>query len=163
MILGMSISTFTTLHVIISLIGIATGFIALFEMIANKPLGFWNTIFLWTTILTSVTGFFFPFNGVTPGIIVGIISCAILAVAAFALYAKHVAGPWRWTYVALAAVAQWFNVLVLITQSFQKIDSLKVLAPTQSEPPFQISQGVGLVIVGVLAILALRKFRPVAA
>jgi len=163
MILGLSLSTYTIIHVIISLIAIATGFIAVIEMIANKPLGIWNTVFLWTTIATSVTGFFFPFTGVTPGIIVGIISLVFLAVALYALYVQHLGGAWRWVYVVTAIIALWFNVFVLIVQSFQKISALKTLAPTQSEPPFQIAQGAALVLFVVLAILAVRKFRPVAA
>lgn len=163
MVFGISLSAYTTIHVIISLIAIAAGFIAVFEMIANKSLGIWNAIFLWTTIATSVTGFGFPFNGITPGIAVGIISLAILAVALFALYARHLAGPWRWLYVTSAIAALWFNVFVLIVQAFQKIASLKTLAPTQSEPPFQLAQGAALLAFVVLAILAVRKFRPMAA
>ena len=163
MVFGISLSAYTTIHVIISLIAIATGFIAVFQMIANKRLGIWTTIFLWTTIATSVTGFGFPITGITPGIVVGIISLVILAVALFALYSQHLAGPWRWIYVITAIVALWFNVFVLIVQAFQKIPSLKTLAPTQSEPPFQIAQGAALVLFVVLAILAVRKFRPIAA
>jgi hypothetical protein len=163
MILGMSLSTFTTLHVIISLIAIVTGFIAVIGMIGDRPLGVWNSIFLWTTVLTSVTGFFFPFTGVTPGIIVGIISMVLLAIAFFALYAKHLDVAWRWVYVVTAIVALWFNVFVGIVQSFQKISSLQALAPTQSEPPFQIAQGAALVLFVVLAIMAVRKFHPRAA
>ena len=163
MVFGISLSAYTTIHVIISLIAIAAGFIAVFEMIANKSLGIRNTIFLWTTIATSVTGFGFPITGVTPGIIVGIIWLVFLAVALFALYAQHLAGPWRWVYVITAIVALWFNVFVLIVQSFQKIAFLKALAPTQSEPPFQLAQGAALVLFVVLAILAVRQFRPIAA
>ena len=163
MVFGIGLSTYTTIHVIISLIAIAAGFIAAVEMIANKPLGIWNTIFLWTTIVTSVTGFGFPITGITPGIVVGIISLVILAVALFALYAQHLAGPWRWVYVITAIVALWFNVFVLIVQAFQKISSLKTLAPTQSESPFQLAQGAALLAFVALAILAVRKFRPIAA
>ena len=110
-----------------------------------------------------MTGFGFPDEHVTPGIIVGIISLVFLAVALFALYGQHLAGAWRWIYVVTAIIALWFNVFVLIVQSFQKIAFLKALAPTQSEPPFQIAQGVALVLFVVLAILAVRKFRPAAA
>jgi hypothetical protein len=158
-----SLSLYTTIHVIISLVAIVTGFVAVIEMIGNKPLGLWNSIFLWTTIATSVTGFGFPITGVTPGIVVGVISLVLLAVALFAFYAQHLAGPWRWVYVVTAIAALWFNVFVGIVQSFQKIASLKALAPTQSEPPFQIAQGAALVLLVVLAILAVRKFRPLPA
>ena len=163
MVLGMSLATFTLVHVLISLVGIAAGLIVIERLLRNRALGLSNTIFLVTTIATSVTGFLFPFKAFTPAHAVGIISLVILAVSLFALYAQHLAGPWRWVYVVTAIVAQWFNVFVLIVQSFQKIPSLKTLAPTQSEPPFQIAQGAALVLLVVLAILAVRKFRPVAA
>jgi hypothetical protein len=158
-----SLSLYTTIHVAISLIAIAAGFVAVIEMIGNKPLGLWNSIFLWTTIATSVTGFGFPITGVTPGIVVGVISLVLLAVALFAFYAQHLTGPWRRVYVVTAIAALWFNVFVGIVQSFQKIASLKALAPTQSEPPFQIAQGVALVLLIILAVLAVRKFRPLPA
>ena len=99
MILGLSLSTYTVIHVVISLIAIVTGFIAVIEMAAGGPLGGWNTIFLWTTIATSVTGFGFPNAGVTPGIVVGVISLVILAVALLALYGQRLTGAWRWIYV----------------------------------------------------------------
>ena len=158
-----SLSFYTIVHVIISLVAIVTGLIAAVDMTAGKPLGIWNTVFLWTTIATSVTGFGFPFGGITPGIVVGVISLAILAVALFALYGQHLAGPWRWVYVVSAIAALELNVFVLIVQSFQKIAFLQTLAPTQSEPPFQIVQGAALVLFVVLAVLAVRKFRPIAA
>ena len=161
MVLGfISLSLFTNIHVIISLIGIVAGFVALFEMIANKPLGFWNQTFLWTTISTSVTGFGFPFTGVTPGIVVGILSLIVLAVALLALYGRHLGGAWRWIYVLTATIALWFNVFVLVVQSFQKIGFLQALAPTQSEPPFMVAQGAALVLTAGLGALAVRKFHP---
>jgi hypothetical protein len=163
MMLGLSLSTFTIVHVIISLIAIVAGFIAVFGMLAGNRMAGWTAIFLGTTILTSVTGFGFPFDHVLPSHIVGAISLVFLAVAVFALYAKHLAGAWRWIYVVSAIIALWFNVFVLIVQSFMKISALKALAPTQSEPPFQIAQGAALVLFVVLAIFAVRKFRPVAA
>jgi hypothetical protein len=155
-----SLSIYTIVHTAISLIAIVAGFIALLGMIGGKPLGGWNAVFLWTTIATSVTGFGFPNDHFTPGIIIGIISLIVLAVALFALYGRHLAGPWRAIYIVSAAVALWFNVLVLIVQSFQKIAVLSALAPTQTEPPFQIAQGAALVLIVVMAIAALRKFRP---
>jgi hypothetical protein len=160
MVFGLSLSTFTTIHVIISLIAIVVGFIAVFGMLTGKRMAGWTAIFLITTILTSVTGFGFPFDHVLPSHIVGAMSLVFLAVAVFALYVKHLAGAWRWIYVVSAIVALWFNVFVLIAQSFQKISTLKALAPTQSEPPFLIAQGAALLLFVVLAILAVRKFRP---
>ena len=92
MVLGMSLATYTIVHVIISLIGIATGFIVLFGLLKGRLLGSWNTTFLITTVLTSVTGFFFPFTKVTPGIVLGVLSLIVLAIAIFALYVFHLNG-----------------------------------------------------------------------
>jgi hypothetical protein len=163
MVFGLSLSTFTTIHVIISLIAIVVGFITVFGMFTGNRMASWTAIFLFTTILTSVTGFGFPFDHVLPSHIVGAVSLVFLAVAVFALYVKHLAGAWRRIYVVSAIVALWFNVFVLIAQSFQKISALKALAPTQSEPPFLIAQGAALLLFVVLGIFAVRKFRPLTA
>src|SRR5580692_8024442 len=116
MIFGMT--PYTLFHVLLSLIGIFTGLIALFGMIAGKRLDTWNGLFLVTTALTSITGFFFPFHGVTPGLVVGIVSCIVLVPAFLARYAFALRGPWRATYVVTSVIALWFNVFVLIAQSF---------------------------------------------
>lgn len=160
MIAGLSIENFTTLHVAISLIGIVSGLIVLARMLRARSLPGWTALFLVTTILTSVTGFMFPINGLTPAIVVGLISIVILAIALMALYLKQLRGAWRWIYVVTALMALYFNVFVLIVQAFQKVPVLQKLAPTQSEPPFQIAQGVTLVAFLVLGTLAARKFRP---
>jgi uncharacterized membrane protein len=160
MIAGLSIENFTILHVAISLVGIVSGLIVLAGMLRARSLQGWTALFLVTTILTSVTGFMFPINGLTPAIIVGLISIVILAIALMALYLKQLRGAWRWIYVVTALMALYFNVFVLIVQAFQKVPVLQKLAPTQSEPPFQIAQGVTLVAFLVLGTLAARKFRP---
>ena len=100
MILGMSLSTYTILHVLISLIGIGTGFIVLFGLINGRLLSPWNGVFLVTTILTSLTGFAFPNTKVTPGIILGVLSLIVLAIALLALYGFHLKGAWRRTYAS---------------------------------------------------------------
>jgi hypothetical protein len=163
MVFGISLSAYTIIHVVISLIAIAAGFIAVFGMLQSQRMARWTAIFLWMTVLTSVTGFGFPFERFLPSHAVGAVSLIFLAVALYAVYVAHLQGAWRWIYVVSAVIALWFNVFVLIAQAFQKIASLKALAPTQSEPPFQIAQGAGLVLFIALAILAVRKFRPVAA
>ena len=163
MMLGLSLSTFTTIHVIISLIAIATGFVTVFGMLTGNRMARWTAIFLVMTVLTSVTGFGFPFDHFLPSHWVGVLSLVFLAVALFAVYVKHLAGAWRWIYVVSAIIVLWFNVFVLIVQSFMKISALKALAPTQSEPPFQIAQGAALVLFVILAIFAVRQFRPAAA
>ena len=160
MIAGLSIENFTILHVAISLIGIVSGLIVLFGMLGARRLPSWTALFLVTTILTSVTGFMFPINGLTPAIAVGVISIVILAIALMALYVKHLSGAWRWIYVTTALAALYFNVFVLIVQSFQKVPALQKLAPTQSEPPFLVTQGVVLVALLVLGTMAAQRFRP---
>jgi hypothetical protein len=162
MIIGLSIYNFTLLHVAITLVAIASGLIVLFGMLGAHRMPGWTALFLATTILTSVTGFMFPIQGFTPALGGGIISLVILAIALLALYGKHLAGAWRWIYVATAVTALWFNVFVLIVQTFQKISIFQTLAPTQSEPPFLIAQGVALAAFLVLGIMAALRFRPAA-
>jgi len=160
MILGMSTSTFTLVHVVLSLVGIFAGLVVVFGMFGSKKLDGWTALFLATTVLTSVTGFFFPFDKILPSHIVGIISLVVLALAILALYALHLAGPWRWIYVVSAVLALYLNVFVGVAQAFQKLPFLASLAPTQSEPPFLIAQAVVLVIFVGLGIAAVRAFHP---
>jgi hypothetical protein len=155
MILGMT--PFTLVHVLISLAGIISGFVVIDGFLKTKRLDGWNAFFLVMTILTSVTGFFFPRNGVTPGQIVGAISLVLLVVAVLARYPLHFSGAGRWLYVVTAVIAQYFNYAVLIIQSFQKVAPLKELAPTQSEPPFLIAQAIALVLFVLLGIFSLRN------
>lgn len=151
--------TFTQVHVAISLVAIASGLIVMFGLLARKRLDRWTALFLSTTVLTSVTGFFFPFHGLTPAITVGIISMLVLAVALFARYARHLTRAWRGIYVITAMLALYLNVFVLIVQSFQKVPFLKALAPTQTERPFLVTQVVVLVLFVVLSIVAAIRFR----
>jgi len=160
MVLGMSLETFTLAHVVLSLVGIASGLIVLFGMIGAKRLDGWTALFLATTVLTSVTGFFFPVAGFMPSHAVGIISLVVLAAALVALYVQRLAGSWRWIYVVGAVVALYLNVFVAVVQAFRKLSFLEPLAPTQSEPPFLVAQLVVMAIFIVLGILAVRRFHP---
>jgi hypothetical protein len=152
--------TYTTVHVIISLIGIASGFIVLFGLLRGTLFTRWNSLFLITTVLTSVTGFGFPNTKVTPGIILGILSLIALAIAIFALYARHLNGVWRRTYTISAMIALYFNVFVLVAQLFEKVPAIHALAPTQTEAPFKIAQLLLLVLFAIFISAAARKFRP---
>jgi len=163
MILGMSIGAFTLLHVVITLIAIGSGLIVVGGMFASHKLSGTTALFLFTTALTSVTGFLFPINGFTPALGVGIVACLILAVALFAVYKEHLVGAWRWIYVITAITSLYLNVFVLVVQSFTKVSALKALAPTQSEPPFAITQAGTLVVFIVIALIAVANFRPVTA
>lgn len=159
MILGMSLAAFTVLHLIISMIAIGLGFIVAGGLLASNRMPGWTLWFLVLTILTSATGFLFPFTKILPSHVVAIISLVLLAVAVYALYGKGLSGVWRAVYVVTAMLALWFNVFVLIAQSFQKVALLNVYAPTGAEPPFAISQGIVLVFFIGLIILGIKRFK----
>jgi len=159
MIPGMSLGAFTILHVIITLVAIGSGLVVVGGMFASHRLPVTTALFLLTTALTSVTGFLFPIHSLTPALRVGILACAILAVALFALYKEHLVGAWRWIYVITAVASLYLNVFVLVVQSFVKVPALTALAPTQSEPPFAITQAVVLAIFILIGLIAVIKFR----
>jgi len=161
MLLGMSLSAFTTVHVIISLLAIVSGLVAvLVGMLKADRMPGWTAFFLITTVLTSVTGFMFPAAKLLPSHIVGIISLVLLALALFALYGKHLAGAWRATYVVTAVISLYLNVFVLLVQSFLKVAPLHALAPTGTETPFKVAQGVVLLLFVAIGWVAVKKFRP---
>jgi hypothetical protein len=154
----MILTAFTIFHVTLSLLAIGSGFAVVSGLLASKHLGRAATLFWTTAVATSVTGFFFPFHGFTPAIGLGIISMFVMAIALAALYRFGLAGGWRRTYAISAVIALYFNMFVLVVQLFEKVPALKELAPTQSEPPFQIAQLIVLVVFAVLGVQAARKF-----
>jgi hypothetical protein len=159
MVLGMTLVTFTRVHVIISLIAIGSGLLTVAGMRRGQRTDGWTGLFLLTTVLTSVTGFLFPFDHFLPSHRVGVISLAILAVVLIGRYATSLGGAWRWIYPLGCVIALYLNVLVLVVQSFQKIAFLAALAPTQSEGPFVLVQLAVLGLFLWLAVGAVRRFR----
>jgi hypothetical protein len=147
-------------HVLVSLIGILSGLVVLYGLLVSKPSGGWTALFLATTILTSITGFPLAPFGFDPPRVVAVISLVLLALAVVALYAFHLAGAWRWIYVASAVTALYLNVFVGVVQAFQKLPFLHPLAPTQSEPPFLIAQIAVLALFVALGVLATIRFHP---
>jgi hypothetical protein len=160
MILGMTLATFTLVHVLISLVGIAAGIVVLLRMLLRRGLDIWNLVFLVTTVATSATGFLFPSKVFGPPHIVGVISLVVLAVALVALYAGHLAGVWRWIYAVTAIFALYLNVFVLVVQLFDKIAALHKFAPTGAEPPFAVAQGAVILLFAMLGTLAVKRFQP---
>jgi hypothetical protein len=156
----MILHIYTIVHVLISLVGIFTGLVVLFGLLGGKRLDGWTKWFLITTVLTSVTGFFFPFHGFTPAHGVGIVSLLVFAVAIYARYPRQLAGHWRWIYVVTAVIALYLNVFVGVVQAFLKVPALHALAPTQTEPPFKLTQLAVLALFIVFAIAAAIRFRP---
>jgi hypothetical protein len=159
-ILGMSLPVFTLVHIAISLVGLAAGFGVLFGFLGSRDSPAWTKTFLAFTILTSATGYLFPFGKLLPSHIVGAVSLATLAIAVAALYVFHLAGAWRWIYVASAVAALYLNAFVLVVQTFVKNPALAQIAPTQSEPPFVATQALLLVAFVALGALAIRRFHP---
>jgi hypothetical protein len=156
MIFGMT--TFTLVHVVLSLIGIVSGFVVMFGLLTAKRFDGWTAIFLASTVLTSVTGFMFPFHKFLPSHGVGIVSLIVLVLAIAARYPFHLAGGWRRTYAITAVIALYLNVFVLIVQLFEKVPALRALAPTQSESPFKLTQVVILALFVALAVFAAIRF-----
>ena len=154
-----ALSAFTLFHVMLSLVGIFSGFIVVYGMLTARRLNGWTSIFLWSTVLTSVTGYFFPFHKLMPSHILGAMSLVTLAIAIYARYTRNLAEGWRRTYVITAVLALYFNVFVLIVQLFEKVPALHELAPTQSETPFKLAQLAALLVFIVLGFLAAKNFR----
>ncbi|HUA15259.1 MAG TPA: hypothetical protein VMG31_08165 [Verrucomicrobiae bacterium] len=160
MILGMSTANFTLLHVLISLVGIASGLIVMYGWLTANQLSRLTAVFLVTTALTSLTGFAFPNKHITPGIVIGVLSLIVLAIASAARYGLRMQGLWRPVYVVSAALALYFNFFVLVVQSFEKVPALHALAPTQKEAPFAATQLTVLVLFVVATVFAVRRFHP---
>ncbi len=150
---------FTCVHVLLSLVGIFSGFVVVAGMISDKPRGCWTSVFLASTLGTSVTGFLFPFHRFMPSHGVGIVSLVVLAVAIYARYGASLSGSWRRTYVVTAVIALYLNVFVLIVQGFEKVPPLRAVAPKQSEPPFVATQAVAMLLFVALGIAAARNFK----
>jgi hypothetical protein len=165
MVLGMSLATFTLVHVIISLIAIAAGFVVLSGLLGSNRMAGMTALFLLTTILTNATGFLFPFEKLLPSHIIALLSLVLLAIACIALYGMKLSGAWRWIYVVTALLSLYFNVFVLVIQSFLKIPALTALAPGNppAGPVFAVAQGVVLVFFIVVIIGSVRRFRPLQA
>ena len=166
MILGMSTATFVLVHVVISLIAIVAGVVVMFPMLGSQRRPGLTAIFLLLTILTSATGFLIPplmSEKLLPSHMIGLLSLALLAVACIALYVMRLAGAWRWIYVVAALLALYFNMFVLVIQSFLKIPALTAVAPGNppSGPVFAVVQGIVLVFFALMIIGAWRRFRPV--
>ncbi len=161
--MGIDLPTFTLIHVVISVLGVIAGLVVVGGLMAGAPMGGWTFLFLVATLLTSVTGFMFPFTAVSPAHVVGGISLLVLAVCLAARYWMRMTGRWRAIYVGSAVVALYLNVFVLMAQLFTKTPPLAALAPTQQEAPFAVTQMLVLVVFVWLGWSALRGFRADAA
>jgi hypothetical protein len=162
MVLGMSLATFTLAHVIISLIAIVAGILVMFGLLGSNRMPGMTAIFLLFTILTNATGFLFPFEGFKPSYVIAGLSLVLLLIACIALYGMKLSGAWRWIYAVTALISLYFNVFVLVIQSFLKIPALTALAPGNppSGPAFAVVQGIALLFFIIVTIGAVRRFHP---
>ena len=151
---------FTLIHAVVSLVGIVAGLVVAGGLAGGRLLDRWAVVFLVTTIATSVTGFGFPFVTLLPSHIVGIVSLVVLAAVVLAQYVKHYAGGWRRIYSWGVVLATYLNTFVLVVQLFRRLPALIVVAPTQSEPPFAITQLLVLALFVWLGLAADKGFRP---
>ena len=156
----MILHIYTIIHTLISLAAIFTGLVVLFAMLSARRAKGWTKWFLITAVATTATGFFFPFHGVTPAIILGIITVPVLAIAIYALHSRRLGGAWRWIYVIGAVMTLYFNLFVLVVELFQKVPALEAIAPTQTESPFKLTQLTVLVASVLLGIMAVVRFHP---
>jgi hypothetical protein len=148
------------IHVALSLIEIPVGLVVVYGMLNNAHYSGWAALFLALAILTSITGFPLAPFGFDPPRAIGILTLVLLAAAVIALYVFKLSGMWRWIYVVTAVATLYLDCFVAVFQAFLKVPSIHALAPTQSEPPFAIAQGIVLVIFVVLGFLAVRRFHP---
>lgn len=155
----MMLNALTLIHVALSLIGIGVGFAVMRGLLASSPPYGGTTLFLATTAATSATGFFFPFHGFTPGLVIGFFSLILLLIASLAVYRHRLAGGWRRAFAIAAVTSLYFNVFILVIQLFRKVHALQVVAPTQSEPPFRVAQSFVFVVFAVIGIRAVMKTR----
>jgi hypothetical protein len=161
MTLGLNLIQFTFLHVFLSVIGLGAGVFVVFGFFSSRRLSILTTAFFVSTFLTSLSAFLFPFHGVTPGIVLGILSLIVLTLATYALYRKKLAGDWRVTYVISTCVAFYFNFFVLVAQAFDKFRALHSIAPSQTSPGFVIAQLALLVLFILITIRSVQRFHPV--
>ena len=155
----MLLSAFTLVHVLISLAGIVAGSVVVFALLQNRRTDQWTNVYFFTTVATSVSGFLFPVDRLLPSHVVGVLSLIILGAAMYAYYRRKLTGAWRKVYVIGFTFAFYLNVFVAVVQSFLKIPALKSLAPTQTEPPFKLTQLAVLVVFLALGAFALIRFR----
>jgi len=154
------LSTYTSIHVVLSLVALVAGIVVVSELLAARKAGLWAALYLLAAVLTSVTGFGFARTSILPSHILGALSLVVLLFVILALYVFRLAGAWRWIYALGVVLALFFDVFVAVAQAFAKIPALHALAPTQSEPPFMIAELINLAVFLVLAIAAVRKFHP---
>jgi hypothetical protein len=150
----MILNALTSFHAVLSLMGIGSGVVAIYELLKTKTPARWTHAILAATAATSLMGLLFPFHGVTPAQVLGVLCLIALIIASLLLHRYHLQGIWRRTYAITAVMALHFNVFVLIVQLFRRVPPLSAMAPSQSEPPFQIAQLVVLLLFAAIGIRA---------
>lgn len=156
------LNALTFIHVALSLIGIGAGFVVVLGLLVSKPPYRGTELFLTSTAATGVTGFFFPIHGFSPAQVVGVLSLILVLIATLGVYRHHLADGWRRTFAITSVIALYFNVFILVIQMFRKVPALQAVAPTQSEPPFQVAQSLVMLLFVAIGISATKRTRVVA-
>jgi hypothetical protein len=152
--------TLVGFHTWLSLIALAAGVVVTAGLVRGRGAPGWTAVFLATAVATSLTGFLFPFAGLLPSHVVGVVALATLAVAVVARYGFDLRGSWRWIYAVTAIANVYLLAFVGVAQLFLKVPALHALAPTSSEAPFAVTQAIVLVVFAGLAPAAAKLFRP---
>lgn len=153
------LADFTILHILISLIALISGVRLTIGFSKGTDPNATRLIFLVSTAANLLTGFLFPFHGVTPAIVIGALNTVILVGTVVASGRRRRSQFWAVTYIVGALALLYFNFLVFIVQSFQKVPFLHAIAPVGNEPPIIILQGLLFVVAIAAGYLCLRRSR----
>ena len=151
-----------SLHLVLCLIALVAGALVLMNLCNGRHQPTWAAVLLVSTALISFTGFLLPSPPGTPtpdpARIVGVIELVVVAIAALALYGRHLARTLAGLYDVTVVLAVYLNVFVAVTQAFLKIGFLHALAPTGNEPPFLITQLLTLALFVLIGVVAFKRF-----
>jgi hypothetical protein len=153
----------TVIHTALSLVAIVTGVSVVADLLDSRMREGLTKLFLGAALLTSASGFLFPFTQLLPSHAVGGLALLVLAAITPARYRYGLRGAWRAVYAGGAVASLYLLVFVLVAQVFLKIPALLAAAPTLSEPPFAATQAAAFAVFAVLGIFAVRRFHPAAA
>jgi hypothetical protein len=151
----MTLSTFGWIHTLISLLALLSGIVAVIGLFSPRDSETWTATFLVTAVVTSATGFGFPFDHFMASHWVGVIALVVLALMVLARYVFHLAGAWRWIYAAGMVVSLYFLALVAVDQAYRKVPALAAMP--QSATYTQVALLLIFIVIGVAAA---RLYRP---
>ncbi|SFS00300.1 hypothetical protein SAMN05216570_1417 [Dyella sp. OK004] len=151
-----ALGLFTAFHTVISVVAILAGIGAVRGLFLGRVRSAAMATFLVSAIVTTVTGFMFPYHGFTPAIGVGVIALLVLAWALLAQRRTALSAGSGAQFAVAIVVSEYFLVFVLVAQTFAKLPALNALAPNVQQPFFGAVQLIVLIAFTVIAIRAAR-------